>query len=43
VTATRRGRRKGDGGLWALAQLVVAAVILALYLLVLTRGWIVTR
>ena len=38
----RTGRRKGDGGLWALAQLVVAAVVVALYLVVLTRGRIVT-
>jgi hypothetical protein len=32
-----------DGGARALAQLLVAGVIVLLYLVVLTRGWIVTR
>jgi hypothetical protein len=36
-------KRRRDGGPWALAQLLVAAVIVVLYLVVLTRGWIVTR
>jgi hypothetical protein len=35
--------KRKRGGPWALAQLVVAALIVVLYLVVLTRGWIVTR
>jgi hypothetical protein len=35
-------RQKRDSRLWALTQLIVAGVIVALYLVVLTRGRIVT-
>jgi hypothetical protein len=35
-------RQKRDSRLWALTQIIVAAVIVALYLVVLTRGRIVT-
>ena len=41
-TGIRMTRQKRDGRLWALTQLTVAAVIVALYLVVLTRGRIVT-
>ena len=34
--------QKRDSRLWALTQIIVAAVIVALYLVVLTRGRIVT-
>jgi hypothetical protein len=36
-------RQKRDSRLWALTQIIVAAVMIALYLVVLTRGRIVTR
>jgi hypothetical protein len=36
-------KRKRDSRLWALTQLIVAAVIVTLYLVVLTRGRIATR
>jgi hypothetical protein len=41
-TEIRMTRQKRDSRLWALTQLIVAAVIVALYLVVLTRGRIVT-
>jgi hypothetical protein len=41
-TEIRMTRQKSDSRLWALTQLIVAAVIVALYLVVLTRGRIVT-
>jgi hypothetical protein len=35
-------RQKRDSKLWVLTQLIVAAAIVSLYLVVLTRGRIVT-